>query len=93
VKPNYRRNRCNGQGKKKTADNLEPAGKSRLPGQLGCLSGCMSSAGAKLLCRNGNVLALHILQASSFAAQAAKVIELGATDFGRAHDVHFIDDL
>ena len=46
----------------------------------------------KLLSRSSSrVLALDILQASCLATQAAKIIKLCASHFGRAHHIHLIN--
>src|SRR5204862_2587981 len=46
----------------------------------------------QLFRRDGNVLALNILQAGSFATQRTQVIKLGAAHFGRAHYVNLVHD-
>src|SRR5437899_1043062 len=38
-------------------------------------------------------LLFHVAQASGLSSQTPQVVELGTTNFGRAQQVHFIDDL
>src|SRR5207253_3004874 len=51
----------------------------------------MRGACRRLSCRSRRVLALHIFETGSLATQTAKVIKLGAADFGRTHQLNPID--